>query len=96
MKTREEQIEEMAKAIYATGVALDGTDYAFGVYDDDDHFHRMANALYNAGYRKQSGTVREFAEKLRDKEFSVKIGTEWFAVVKSRDIDEFVTEVCGK
>ena len=29
MKTREEQIEEMAKAIYATGVALDGTDHAF-------------------------------------------------------------------
>ena len=62
MKTREEQVEEMAKAIYATGVALDGTDHAFGVYDDDDHFHRMANALYAAGYRKQSDTV-EFVEK---------------------------------
>lgn len=48
MKTREEQIEEMAKAIYATGVALDGTDYAFGVHDNDDHFHRMANALIAA------------------------------------------------
>ena len=40
--------------------------------------------------RKQA--VIEFAEKLRDKEFSVKIGSEWFAVVKSRDIDEFVKE----
>lgn len=48
MKTREEQIEELAKAIYATGVALEGTDYAFGVYDNDDHFHRMANALIAA------------------------------------------------
>lgn len=96
MKTREELIDEMAKAIYATGVALDGTDYAFGVYDDDDHFHRMANALCAAGYRKQSDTVREFAEKLRDKEFSVKIGSEWFAVVKSRDIDDLVREVCGE
>ena len=96
MKTREEQIEEMAKAIYATGVALDGTDYAFGVYDNDDHFHRMANALYDAGYRKQGDTVREFAEKLRDKEFSAKIGSEWVAVVKSLDIDELVKEVCGE
>lgn len=40
--------------------------------------------------RKQA--VKEFAEKLRDKEFSVKIGSEWCAVVKSRDIDEFVQE----
>ena len=64
MKTREEQVEKMAKAIYATGVALDGADYAFGVYDNDDHFHRMANALYDAGYRKQGDTVREFVEKI--------------------------------
>lgn len=96
MKTREEQVEEIAKAICATGVALDGTDYAFGVYDDDDHFHRMANALYAAGYRKQRDTVREFAEKLRDKEFSAKIGSAWCAVVKSQDIDELVKEVCGE
>lgn len=50
---------------------------------------RLANAE-----RKQA--VREFAEKLRDKEFSVKIGSEWCAVVKSRDIDELVKEVCGE
>lgn len=41
--------------------------------------------------RKQA--VRAFAEKLRDKEFSAKIGSEWVAVVKSRDIDELVKEV---
>lgn len=45
--------------------------------------------------RKQA--VKEFAEKLRDKEFPVNIGTEWCAVVKSRDIiDELVKVVCGK
>lgn len=44
--------------------------------------------------RKQ--VVKEFAEKLRDKEFSVKMGSEWCAVVKSRDIDELVKEVCGE
>ena len=96
MKTREEQVEEIAKAIYATGVALDGTDYAFGVYADGDHFHKMANALCAAGYRKQSDTVKEFAEKLRDKRVFVKIGSRWFAVVNSRDIKELVKEVCGE
>lgn len=64
MKTREEQIDEMAKAIYATGVALDGTDYAFGVYDDDDHFHRMANALYAANISDVT-EWKERAEKHR-------------------------------
>ena len=44
--------------------------------------------------RKQ--VVRELAEKLRDKEFSVKMGSEWCAVVKSRDIDELVKEMCGE
>lgn len=42
--------------------------------------------------RKQA--VIDFADKVRDKEFSAKIGEEWFAVVKSRDIDEIVNEVC--
>lgn len=59
MKTSEEQVEEMAKAIYATGVALDGTDYAFGVYDNDDHFHRMASALIGANI----GDVTEWKER---------------------------------
>ena len=40
--------------------------------------------------------MKEFAEKLRDKEFPAKIGSEWCAVVKSRDIDELVKEVCGE
>lgn len=38
--------------------------------------------------RKQA--VEEFAEKLRDKRFFVKIGSRWFAVVKSRDIKELM------
>ena len=41
--------------------------------------------------------VKEFAKKLRDKEFPAKIGSEWCAVVKSRDIiDELVKEVRGE
>lgn len=49
---------------------------------------------HNAAVRKQA--VEDFAEKLRDKEFSMNIGTEWCAVVKSRDIDELVKDVCGE
>ena len=41
-------------------------------------------AKHNAEVRKEA--VKEFAEKLRDKEFSAKIGSEWCVVVKSRDI----------
>ena len=92
MKTREEQIEEMAKdleqarywAMGTVGSLNNGFGGWYGAY------------MYNQGYRKQSDTVREFAEKLRDKEFSAKIGSEWVAVVKSLDIDEVVTEVCGE
>ena len=47
---KQKDIEEMAKAIYETGVAIDGTDIAFGLMEDS-HFHRMAGKLYNAGYR---------------------------------------------
>lgn len=55
----QKQIEKMAKDIYATGVAIDGTYIAYGVYDNDDHFHRIARKLYAAGYRKQSDVAKE-------------------------------------
>lgn len=71
-----------------------------GTWIGIDESHIILNALEkserieaeNAEVRKQA--VREFAEKLRDKEFSAKIGSEWVAVVKSSDIDEIVKEVC--
>lgn len=62
-----EKIEETAKAIYNTGVAIDGTDIAFGVFDEDDHFHRMARKLYSEGYRKASDVIDEFANRLKQK-----------------------------
>lgn len=49
-----------------------------------------------AALTPEERAVRAFAEKLRDKEISVKMGSEWCAVVKSRDIDELVKEVCGE
>ena len=45
---------------------------------------------------ERNQAVREFVEKLRDKEFSAKIDSEWVVVVKSLDIDELVKEVCGE
>ncbi len=87
MKTREELIEEMAKAINTTGVALDGTDYAFGVYADDDHFHRTASALYDAGYRKQSDIVREFVERL-----FAKIRPMYFSLI-GRNVGKIIDEL---
>ena len=93
MKNRYEQIEKMAKIMCGCDCGPCGRDCRCASY-------KWAKKLYSAGYRKQSGSVREvaekIAEKLRDKEFSVKIGKEWVAVVKSRDIDELVKEVCGE
>ena len=88
MKTREEQVEEMAKAICATGVALDGTDYAFGVYDDD-HFHRMANALYSAGYRTRDEVIKVVFEGLIEGTEAVeKVGYDGLGVEDLKNIAE--------
>lgn len=61
------EIEEMAETIFKSGVALDGSDFMFGI-DGDDHFTRLAKILYNAGYRKadevRKETARELAKKL--------------------------------
>lgn len=95
MKTREEQIEELAKAIYATGVALDGTDYGFGVYDSDDHFHRMASALIAAGF----GDVTEWklraevAEKEREEyRKSTRIALRGIEILKRNCLRVFCTD----
>ena len=58
----EQEIEEMAKVLFESGVALDATDFAFGV-DGDDHFTRLAIKIVNAGNVKQA--VKEFAERLK-------------------------------
>ena len=53
------EIKKLAEEIYRAGVALDGSDFAH----KSDHFERLAGKLYKAGYRKQSETVKEFAQK---------------------------------
>ena len=59
----QKDIEEMAKAIYETGVAIDGTDIAFGLMEDS-HFHRMAGKLYNEGYRLESEVRKEMSKEV--------------------------------
>lgn len=72
--------------------------YSRNNFADCEKVSECVDALIGAGY----GDVTEWkeraekAEKERDKEFSVKIDSEWCAVVKSRDIDELVKEVCGE
>ena len=64
----DKMIEEMARVIFERGVALDGTDFVFGL-NGSDHFERIATAIYNAGYRKiPEGSVvlsKEEYEKLK-------------------------------
>ena len=65
---REKQIEEMARDIFAPKVAIDGIDIAFasvhGADKPDSHFMRIAQHLYNAGYRKQSEVAKEIFEEI--------------------------------
>lgn len=67
MPKEQKEIEEIAETIFKSGVALDGSDFMFGI-DGDDHFTRLAKKLYNAGYRKadeaRKETARELAKKL--------------------------------
>lgn len=103
MKTREEQIEQSfqniknGSLIFAWDFDPYDTPFIVVAKKESDKIYAKiketnSGAIVLDGWRKQSDIVREFAEKLRDKEVSVKMGSEWCAVVKSRDIDELVKE----
>lgn len=64
LESKEKQIEEMAQDIFHSGVALDGVDFAYGLFDDDDHFRRLARKLYAAGYRKADEVRKETAREI--------------------------------
>lgn len=89
---KEKEIERMSKAIYETGIAIDGTDIAFGLIDDS-HFERMARKLVAAGYGDVHAAVKEFAERVKMAfyyEFD-----ELIPSTMADKIDELVKEVCG-
>ena len=64
MTDREKEIEELARAIFYSGVAIDGTDIAYGLTSKDSHFHRMAAKLIEAGYRKSEEVRKETAKSI--------------------------------
>ena len=80
------QIEEMAKTI-----------------DDNIHYYsvfgkptmvsvvEIAKILYNAGYRKQSEVIDEFAEKL--KEAPIKCGLPLFGLSTKEEIEEYFNDI---
>ena len=89
---KEKEIERMSKAIYETGIAIDGTDIAFGLIDDS-HFERMARKLVAEGYGNVRAAVKEFAESVKMAfyyEFD-----ELIPSIMADKIDELVKEVCG-
>ena len=61
----EKQIEEMAKVIIKAGESY----YKMPV--DIECANREAVALYEAGYRRQSDTVREFVKKVQNIKLSI-------------------------
>ena len=92
---KEKKIEELAEAIYKSGVAIEGTDIAFGLYDTDTHFHRMAAKLYDAGYGNVKEAVKEFAELVKIA-FHYEFNDLIPAPILSKKIDELIKEVCGE
>lgn len=89
---KQKEIEKMTKAIYETGIAIDGTDIAFGLIEDS-HFERIARKLVAAGYGDVHAAVKEFAERVKMSfyyEFD-----ELIPSIMADKIDELVKEVCG-
>ena len=89
----ESEIEELAKAIYETKVCIDGTDILYGVYAQDDHYHKMARALYAMGYRKDSDVVKDVFERIIEETKAVQAsGYDGLGV---EDLKQLAKEVYG-
>ena len=64
--TDKKLIEEMAKDIFESKVEISGTDMFFGLFDEDDHFHRIARFLYKHNYRKLPENSVVIPEKITE------------------------------
>lgn len=92
---KEKEIGRMSKAIYETGIAIDGTDIAFGLIDDS-HFERMARKLVAEGYGDVRAAVKEFANDLQNAiVINELIRNKDERMVVLAEIEELVKEVCG-
>ncbi len=83
--SREKQIEEMARILNKAN----GLDDAPAWYND---FIPDAEALYNAGYRKQSEAIDEFAECIKN-EFSQGLYPNDYLEIKQIDFCKIIDEL---
>lgn len=83
MKTREEEIVEMAKEMRNYGYKHLCVGRVF--------YYGFCEKLYDAGYRKQSDTVREFVERLKN-EYLSKEGNFVYWVIDVDDIAKVAKE----
>ena len=98
MKTKQEQIEEMAERLVELGELL-SLAYAeevcrgFDKRNKDSYYIEISEKLFQQGYRKASDVIDEFVERIKKDEESVKIGNEWEAVVRDIDIEKIAAEM---
>ena len=98
MKTKQEQIDEMAEYLVNLGELL-SLAYAeevcrgFDKRNKDSYYIEISEKLHIAGYRKASDVIDEFVERIKKDEESVKIGNEWEAVVRDIDIEKIAAEM---
>lgn len=62
---KQDALNEFATDIYSTGVAIDGTDLAYGATDCDSHFHRMAARLMEKGYCKIDHIIKLIEKQIK-------------------------------
>ena len=86
----EQQIEEMAMTpldILANDINQHCHDLKDNYCGDTHCVACLANALYNAGYRKQTEVIDEFAERL--KEAPIRCGLPLFGLSTKEEIEEY-------
>lgn len=104
MKTKQEQIEEMANIILNSngGCPLDESGDSFVDCSDCKYDRKnctemqFAEDLYSAGYRKASEVIDEFVERLKQKQFNKDLFNDWAGatyVVLVKDVDELAAEM---
>lgn len=79
--TKQKQIEEMANILYGRQDEVDLTDP-----------YTVAEALYNAGYRKQDEVLKRVAEELKDFVWAGYVDGEWCKYIYAEAIDEVLKE----
>lgn len=89
MKTKQEKIEEMAKANKCNNKqTCKECIKCFSYVHSED--------LYSAGYRKASEVIDEFVERLKQKQFNKDLFNDWAGatyVVLVKDVDELAAEM---